>query len=202
MIKDIVKENTYLPIKTVRFKNNHAFTLIELLVVVLIIGILAAIALPQYFKAVEKAKAQEAISTLQEIKKASDFYQLQNGPYPTSMESLYIDFPNGVISTENFQGNFYSAENGCVTVKDYVYCLNDTPYANGKFAKYFAINKKNNLKLFIDTSGAGEFKCVCHHCNQNNVVVGKICRALGIYSRNAGQADAYCYTHGDYCYAP
>ena len=54
------------------------FTLIELLVVVLIIGILSAIALPQYSQAVEKSRAAEALSNIGSFKKAVDIWMLAN----------------------------------------------------------------------------------------------------------------------------
>ncbi len=59
--------------------NKKAFTLIELLVVVLIIGILAAVAVPQYQKAVEKARAAEAITLMESIRKGIDAWLLANG---------------------------------------------------------------------------------------------------------------------------
>ena len=73
--------------------NKLAFTLIELLVVVLIIGILAAVAVPQYQKAVEKSKAAQAFALLKTTYQAAQSYELANGTWPTSFEELGLDIP-------------------------------------------------------------------------------------------------------------
>lgn len=66
------------------------FTLIELLVVVLIIGILAATALPQYQKAVEKSRATQAFTILKEVGQATRAFYLATGSYPVSFDQLDI----------------------------------------------------------------------------------------------------------------
>ena len=60
------------------------FTLIELLVVVLIIGILSAVALPQYQKAVEKSRASEGIQNIMNIQRAVEMWVLSNGGLPST----------------------------------------------------------------------------------------------------------------------
>ena len=69
------------------------FTLIELLVVVLIIGILAAVAVPQYQKAVEKSRAREALSLLKSVYQAAKAYEMANGAWPESFDELAVEIP-------------------------------------------------------------------------------------------------------------
>ena len=90
--------------------NKKGFTLIELLVVILIIGILAAVALPNYQRAKEKTIMAEGVQLAKQIAEANMRYYLVNNEYADDIQDLDIEFAGDIknwggvdrIETPNF----------------------------------------------------------------------------------------------------
>lgn len=108
------------------------FTLIELLVVVLIIGILAAVALPQYQAVVLKARTTEAIVQLKHIRDMQREYTLANGAPATTWDDLGV---------EPFTGGTYS------TFKDFTYDLR--PYGGGEMQAQYLKKPQFWIQMYV-----------------------------------------------------
>ena len=134
-------------------KSKQAFTLIELLVVVLIIGILAAVALPQYQKSVEKSRATQAITLVKALAQAAQVYYMENGTYPPHINQLNIGLsaeqqaelwcPNTILYTCNKKewGVFLYHSAVAPNLDSIIVLRTSGPYKGGGFIIY--TNKPN-----------------------------------------------------------
>ena len=148
--------------------NKKAFTLIELLVVVLIIGILAAIALPQYQVAVKKAQLARFIPVVQTLKTAEEAYFLANGEYTTDLTALDIELPNtGCTYNQSDTNGSYTCPNNIA------YGVYSGPVSSQagdstiRYLQYFADYDTRNAKK-------GDIQCY-----SKGSVARQVCKTLG-----------------------
>ncbi|WP_424244516.1 prepilin-type N-terminal cleavage/methylation domain-containing protein [Elusimicrobium posterum] len=136
-------------------KFKKGFTLIELLVVVVIIGILASVAVPQYQKAVSKSRASEIFITLKNIELAQQRYFMSNNEYTADLDDLDIGVPD--ITETNCAKDVGAFAQKSFENKHACYFLSS--HANEFFTNHFVgfdVKGKKNVFMIVN----GQKYCV------------------------------------------
>jgi len=133
------------------------FTLIELLVVVLIIGILAAVALPQYKVAVNKARFSNYRTLADSIAKAAQRYHLATGTWPNSLDVLDVDLPAGMTAG--------TCHNGISGYTDNLYCCLTKPGLHDTYGQIRCGDQENYTlsynHIFADSDARARTALTC-----------------------------------------
>ena len=167
--------------------SSKGFTLLELLVVVLIIGILASIALPQYQMAVTKAKVASILPIMRRWKDALQEYKLQHGSYCKEGEDGNCgEYPDGSDLGVSWPSDWKDYNDD--PCGDYRECHNDYWYSCGSNSFY------DTGEVFCEgTTGDDSFDIMMYQpddpnfenlrnkitCYANGDEAHKICKALG-----------------------
>lgn len=144
------------------------FTLIELLVVVLIIGILAAVALPQYEVAVKKARFTSLYPIVEALVRAQEVFYLANGVYASSFSQLDIDPPGGGEITPDGTGG-----ERVQYPKFYCRLFGEAVYCHGANYGYYSV------KLQHAAENPGARYCVVQTEYADAETRRQMCRSLG-----------------------
>ncbi len=155
---------------------NKAFTLIELLVVVLIIGILAAIAVPQYQKAVLKSDISRGISLVESLYQAQQSYFLTHGDYALDIDDLDISIPKDsscIKTTEKNKQTIYDCDYGRINNTKYSIAFQNKPNRSG-----VSLGDMAYVHYFKDSGDyiAGDRYCFA---KIENKAANDICQTMG-----------------------
>jgi len=142
------------------------FTLIELLVVVLIIGILAAVALPQYQKAVDKTRYTQARNLVENIWQAEQRYKLATDSYTMRFEDLDIEMPTPTQIQNDADADYYHYKWGSCWLHNTGYIACRVKLQSSVFAWCFARPGSKNRECWADPGTNERANTLCRTVTQ------------------------------------